>query len=122
MAMTVGDAVQIAKELSSPIVVALLLVAALIFRSEVKILVNWIVGFKRIAKTKEGYAVDAGAPAEPAPVEESKLEDKKLAEIEKESPPSSSEQTAGEAKETWWIPFFRKDYDEAIRMLEKEIS
>lgn len=60
--------------------------------------------------------------AEPAPVNESEREDKKLAAIEKESPPSSSEQTAGEAKKTWWELFFLKDYDEAIQVLEEKIA
>lgn len=58
--MTVTDVAQIAKELSSPILAVVLLVAAIIFRAEVKKFVNWIVGFKRIAKTKEGYTADSG--------------------------------------------------------------
>jgi Sec-independent protein translocase protein TatA len=52
--------VETIKSLQSLIITVLIILALLFFRKELKKLVDWIVSFKNISKTKNGYQASAG--------------------------------------------------------------
>ncbi len=97
------------------LIVAILL---LIFRGEVRKLVDWIISFKRIAKTKEGYALESSREPEAAPPATAETSDQVQAAVEA-VPPAASRITPSDA-DTWPKAFNEKRYDAAIALLESD--
>lgn len=109
--------IQDIKDLSGVIITVVIFIGLVIFRREVRKLVDWVIGFRRIAKTKEGYELSKSGP-EPQPVED--------------SPETKSEKTVSQLKDTsepvagtsprpdWFEAFIGKRYDEAIAILEEK--
>jgi len=90
----------------------------LIFRKELNKLIDWLVNFKRVSKTKDGYS--ASTAAESAGMDNAPLPpDKKLSVVEevKKSEPESNEPDTN-----WTKPFFDKDYPRACEILRDMIS
>ena len=117
---------QILKELfesglSGVMIALLIFIGLLIFRKEVRKLVNWIVGFTRVEKTKEGYAVESSAGPRPTPDDEISSDRRRIASLEGEKRRASSNGTESE-EGSWADYFFAKDYDKAIELLQAEVS
>lgn len=95
------------------IIVACLL---LVFRPEVRKLVDWIVGFKRLAKTADGYSVEAGVPT----VAPAALTEKREQVIVAAEPSESSPQTQATDidPDDWVSAMLEKRYDDSLRLLE----
>ncbi len=88
----------------------------LVFRPEVRKLVDWVVHFKRIAKTKEGYSLESANQPErsPVPVVDSPRE----AAVAAEAVSTVSSQPG--PTESWYEAFVDNRYDDAVRLLETE--
>lgn len=107
------------KSIQSLIITALVIFGLIFFRKEFRKLVDWIVSFKRLAKTKNGYQ----ASAEPEPgglLPESKVE---LIEETATKSIVVFKQEEEAKKEDWVEVLFRKkDYDKAIELLKEELE
>jgi tetratricopeptide (TPR) repeat protein len=100
------------------IIAVFIAVGLLIFRKELNKLIDWLVSFKRISKTKDGYAAStasdsAGADSAPVPSEEMQ------SIIEKTK---DSETEGNEPDTNWTEPFFAEDYARAREILRNVIS
>jgi len=94
------------------VVVGVLLV---IFRAEIRKLVDWLVRVKRVAKTKEGYSLEAGEP-EKAPLPPSHA----ARELVVQSAEAVPLLAVPEATDTVHKAVADKRYDDAISLLEAE--
>lgn len=103
--------------LSNVLSIFFVFVLLLIFRGEVRKLVNWITSFKRLAKTKAGYSIEGMSSPEVS---------KDYGETEgtlKKTLPVETKNTKTETDDENWITyFFEKEYDKALNILEKNIS
>lgn len=90
----------------------------LIFRKELNKLIDWLISFKRLSKTKDGYS--ASAAAESAGMDDSPppLDKKQLAIEEIED----SKHKSNKPDENWHAPFLAKDYPRACEILRDIIS
>ncbi len=79
------------KELSGLIIAAIVFVLLLIFRPEVRKLVDWVVRLRRISKTRDGYAVEAGREPEQLPELQESKEERKITELQETVPTSDKE-------------------------------
>lgn len=95
---------------------------ALVFRAEVRQLVNWIVGFKHISKTKDGFAI--GPQAEPdsgTTATASKVLG--IAVIEETIPETTSDSTPAAVEvDTWWKASREKRHADAVFLMQKEVD
>lgn len=109
--------VETIKSLQSLIITALIIFALLLFRNEVKKLVDWIVSFKKLSKTKNGY--QASAELEPSglsPKPEEVSSNKGIQKME------FTEHKEEEKRVSWVEAFFKKEYDKAIEVLKEDIE
>lgn len=101
------------------IITCLLFLGLFIFRREFNKLLDWIVGFRKIAGAKGGYKVSAETESPGSPSES------KVKEMEDRSSEKRAEIIVDEkpAKENGWFSFFvKKDYDKALEILEEDLS
>ena len=89
----------------------------MIFRKELNKLIDWLVNFKRVSKTKDGYS--ASTTAEYAGMDDAPPPDKELLVIEDTK---KSESESNEPDTNWTKPFFDKDYPRACEILRDMIS
>ena len=93
-------------------------VLLVIFRAEIHKLVDWLVRFKRVAKTREGYSLEGASEPEKTPVPPSQAASELVVERHEAVPP----QAGAEAADTWYEAFLGKRYDAAISLLEAEAA
>jgi tetratricopeptide (TPR) repeat protein len=99
-------------------------VLLLIFRKEFDKILNWLVGFKRIAKTKDGYSAStapesSGSEAVPPLSDNEQFSDKKQLAIEETK---TSKPEDNEPDTDWSTPFLAKDYTQACEILRDMIT
>ena len=87
-----------------------------LFRAEIRKLVDWVVRFKRIAKSKEGYSLEGASEPEKAPQPVVDGEREAVAAADAIST-SSSEPGA---MDTWLKAYSENRFDEAVSLLEAE--
>src|SRR5262249_40116745 len=104
--------------MSAAIIAIVVGVLLLVFRPEVKKLVDWIVGFKRLAKTANGFAVEVLEPTVPPVIAVDRLEEAVLVTPKEISAPSESQD---EGADNWAAAFFSKRYDDAVKFLDAEL-
>jgi tetratricopeptide (TPR) repeat protein len=85
----------------------------------VKKLVDWVVGFKRLAKTADGFAVEALAPTV-APTVASEKHDNAIVTAPTEVLPKTGISEPDD--DNWAIALFAKRYTDAVRLLEQVIA
>lgn len=102
---------------SGLIITAIIALLLLIFRPEVRKLVDWVVSFKRLAKTAEGYTIEATQPSVPAVVDEKREQTIVAAEPVAITAELVADETPA-VTERWVDALFEKRYDDAIRILE----
>jgi len=101
------------------VVAVVVLALALMFRVEIKKLVNWVVSFKRLKKTQDGYSLEPGPEPETKDTThfpESKIRAAELSGPAMESPPDSEEGFG------WIGLMLNKKYSEAIARLDLELA
>lgn len=109
--------VETIKSFQSLIITALIILALLFFRNEVKKLIDWIVSFKKLSKTKNGYQVSAEAESNGLSSKPEELSSQKaIQKIE------LTEHKDEEKKQMWFEAFFDKEYDKAVELLKEEIE
>lgn len=96
----------------------------LIFRKEFNKLLNWLICFKRIAKTKDGYSAStssesAGTEQSTIITDDEQFSDKKQLSIEESKPEKSKDM---EPDTNWVIPFINNDYKKSREILQDMIS
>jgi tetratricopeptide (TPR) repeat protein len=94
----------------------LVIILLLLFRPEVRKLVDWLVHFKRIAKTKEGYSLESANQPERSPV--LPLNSVQEAAVAAQAVSTASSQPC--ETESWYDAFVENRYDDAVRLLESE--
>jgi tetratricopeptide (TPR) repeat protein len=106
------------KSLQPLLVTALIVLALLFFRGEVKKLVGWIVSFKKLSKTKNGYqALAEPEPSAVLPEPKGQLSgEKALQKIE------NTEHKEEERKQSWIEAYSNNDYDKAIELLKDDLE
>ena len=104
-------------EYSTHIFLLCLLVGLLIFRPELNKLINWIIHFRKVSKTKDGYSAsaDPGALGATQPSNAADKDEFLIDEV-KEAETDHQETTS------WSYLFFNKDYDGASEILRDRIS
>jgi tetratricopeptide (TPR) repeat protein len=109
------------KDLSGLIITFLVVGGLLYFRKEIRKLVDWIVSFRRIAKTKNGY--EFAGSSQPEEKEMPPLEEDPLASVEVDKKPAPEDMEGDQPKKKTWIrAFIKEEYDEAIQLLEAAIE
>lgn len=90
----------------------------IIFRKELNKLIDWIISFKKLSKTNEGYsastAIDSSGTQEtepPSKLKESLVEQTEVAEADSK-----------DEKLNWVEPFVAKKYDKACDILRDRIA
>ena len=101
------------------IITCLLFLGLFIFRREFNKLLDWIVGFRKIAGAKGGYKVSAEIES-PGSTSESKVKEKGDRLAEKR--PEIVEDKKPAEEKNWFSFFANKDYDKAIEILEQDLS
>lgn len=104
------------KEIQSLLIALIICILLLIFRAEVRKVVNWIVSFKRLSKTKDGYE----ASSDTGPHDLSTRDEIK-SKIKIEST-NTDKADNGNENEYWISAFFKKDYTTAHNLLKEEIE
>ncbi len=100
------------------IILIIVCISMLILRKELNKLIDWIVNFKRVSKTKDGYS--ASTATESAGTDDiPPLSDKKQLAIEETE---DSKHESNEPDTDWTKPFFDKDYPRACKILGDLIS
>lgn len=105
---------------SSLLITILVAVLLFVFRAEVRKLVDWIISFKRVSRTSEGFSIEATQP-DVAPVEEEKRE-QAIVVAQPARSLSASEPKKDEKEDTWTLAYKEKRYDDAIRLLDAELQ
>ena len=93
-------------------------IGLLIFRKELNKLIDWIISFKRLSKTKEGYSAST-APESPGTY------DTQPSSKDRQSVIKQADVVASERREpdtNWVKPLLAKDYDRACDILREMIS
>lgn len=109
--------IEILVEFKWAIIFIIVSIFMLIFRKELNKLIDWLVNFKRVSKTKDGYS--ASTTAESGGMDDAPPPDKELSvieEIKKSEPESNGPDT------NWTKPFYDKDYPRACEILRDMIS
>jgi len=105
------------------LITLIIAIVLFVFRKEVPKIVDWVVSFKRIAKTKDGYSLEGSRAPEVAPpvLSEQKEQAIVVAEIVTETLTQPlSDSPSPESKERWVDALIAKRYDDAIVLLERE--
>ncbi len=89
-----------------------------VFRRELNKLIDWIVGFKRLSKTKDGYSASA-APEASGAAQPDDTTDKDQSVIKEAKETETNQQ---QAEPNWVKPFLEKDYDGACEVLRGIIT
>lgn len=113
--MTVLESLKPFAGLMTVVAVGILLI---LFRAQIRQLVNWIVGFKRIAKSKEGYSLEGASEPEKAPVP---VVDAPRDAVAAADAISTSSSEPGEA-DTWFKAYSENRFDDAVSLLEVEVQ
>ena len=100
------------------ILLIIVLVILLIFRKELNKFINWIIGFKRVSKTKNGYSAST-APETLEATQSADATDKGKLLIDEVKEAETDQQ---ETKPNWTYLFFKKDYDGASKIVRGLIS
>jgi len=106
---------------SGVLIAVIVSVLLLVFRPEVKKLVDWIVGFKRLAKTADGFAVETREPTV-APQLLAERREEAIVVTPAEALPVVATSTDEKDEDNWWTAYFEKRYDDAIALLDAEAS
>src|SRR6185437_1689986 len=105
---------------ASVIITAIVALLLLFFRREVKALVSWVVGFKRLAKTKDGYALES-SPEPISVVESTEIRSLAVVAAVQLSTDGDALAVANEFRRGLWAsPLSERRYDEAIKLLQDE--
>lgn len=95
-------------------------IGVLVFRKEFNKLIDWVVSFKRLTKTKDGYTASSsgelGGKDETIPSSTELLPGPVMMEI------VESKQEAVQVEENWVTPFLAKDYSRAAEIIRGRIS
>lgn len=108
------------KDLSGLIIIFLISIVLFVFRKEIRKLVNWITGFKKISKTKEGYEL-AGTSEPEEPLETEVLK-KQNDVLDAESTQILEDAEKPTEHTEWHTAYTDGEYDIAIELLTKEIE
>src|SRR5947199_3949242 len=107
---------------STLIITVIVAILMLVYRAEIRKLVNWVTSFKRVARTSEGFSIESREP-DVAPVQLEKREEVALARQVTEIKQLPAGEKHEEAQpEKWSRALSEKRYDDAIRLLGDEIS
>lgn len=109
------------KSLQSMIITALVVFALIFFRKQVCKLVDWIVSFKKLSKTKNGY--QASAEMEPQGLLPEPKEELTQETVAKTIEQTKQQEEGKEEKGSWVEAlYFAKDYDKSIELLKRELE
>ena len=112
---------QYIKDLSGLIITLVVFVGLLFFRKEVRKIVDWIIGFRKIAKTKNGY--ELSGPSEPRAKRIISEKEHQGPFVELGEKPSSVDIDSDQPQKAHWLTAFNaKEYDKAIELLEETIK
>jgi tetratricopeptide (TPR) repeat protein len=92
-------------------------VLLMIFRAEVRKLVDWLVRFRRVAKTREGYSLEGASEPEKERLPPADAARQLVESAEAVPPPGVAETT-----DTWYKAVADKRYDDAVSLLEAEAN
>lgn len=110
------------KHFVTPITIALILAGLLFFRRDLNALVVWLTGFRRIEKTKDGYALQGTElPPPQANVLPQEAKIIEAAREQKERPPQL-EGPGNDPKVDWADAYLANNYAEAAKLYEAEIA
>ncbi len=102
------------KALATPVTVGLVLIGAIVFKKDLTRLVTWLVTFKRVSKTKDGYSLEGGPEV---PKEQPANQQDALLQV---SP--SPAVIAAPKKDSWFDAMMERNYPETVRRLEKDVA
>ncbi len=107
-------------DISTIVVAVVILILGFLFKAEVKKLISWLVSFKRISKTSDGYALEPGTepPDRATTTNSAELERSRAT---KEIEPPAQDDVAGNPED--WIDLsLRGNYEKALAVLERELA
>ncbi len=90
-----------------------------IFRKELNKIIDWVVTFKRVAKTKDGYAASVTPEASGAPQPDDGAKDKKESVLKELR---ETETAPPVAEPDWFNSYYSGDYDGASEILLERIK
>lgn len=96
----------------------------LLFRKDIRTLIAWVVSFRRIEKTKDGFAISPDGGAEPPGPPIVAKESLMIAAIRDDDHALAGEVSSATEGETdsWWKASGEKRHEDAIRLLEEEFD
>jgi len=106
-------------EITTAVVAGVVFVLALLFRTEIKKVVAWLVSFRRITKTADGYALEPGGEPQAALVEDT-TGGAKVKAAQKST--SKSDLPDDESPDRWIELLADGRHDEASAWLEAKIA
>jgi len=119
---------------ATPLTALIVLIGLWTFRGQITKLIDWIVQFRRVEKTKDGYAMHGAEPLAQAPStspQEQKLLDATTMEARNSSQEANllSARTIGQIaeateviEESWVDAYTDKDYAKAVKLMQDEID
>ncbi len=114
--------VETIKSLQSLIITALVIIALLLFKNEVKKLVDWIVSFKKLSKTKNGYHASAEPETSGLSLKFQEVTSSNAIQIEVAEHKEKEEEEKEKERPSWAEAFLKKDFDKAIDLLKEDIE
>jgi tetratricopeptide (TPR) repeat protein/Sec-independent protein translocase protein TatA len=109
---------------TSLLIILIIAIVLFMFRKEVPKLVEWVVSFRRIAKTKDGFSFEGSSAPELTPaLSEQKEQAAVIAEIVTETLTSPLTTVPIPSPKLRWVDaLIEKRYDDATGLLEKELE
>lgn len=98
------------------IIIILLFIILLVYRPEIVKLINWLIGFKRITKTRDGYSAERASESESMTKDESTEKEKTINSLE------SPKEADSKKEKSWFFHLARKEHEKAIQVLENRLA
>ncbi len=108
---------------SSVIIAFIILIIVLCFRKEIKKLVDWIISFKRIAKTDSGYSIEGQTkPEELKKSQKNEVDIKIYTDVKSDILTEKIKEEKNQVKENWIEASSQGKFDLALSILNKQIE